>query len=174
MARILRITRKLIGVALLVVNMIISFTSFMAAYSAVYTVQNSINENMIDVNLSNHLSDATPYLYIGQINFSNSGIFGFDDFTADMHLFDETNETIMLYANTYGEINPGELLDKHINMTFGNESNSISYLNPSIDLLAVNWSAVHGFIILTGSYAFSLFEFSLNITNLQGIGWSWV
>ncbi|MBD3186153.1 hypothetical protein GF325_04935 [Candidatus Bathyarchaeota archaeon] len=148
---------------MVIVNALLSFTSFIAAYNAVFLAQNQIDDSMFIIDVDNGLSDPTPYLQLGQVNFTNEGLFDFDDFSVKFRVYDETDTLLLDFQDFIGKIDAGGILSRMIVI---NESNG--YINPGVNFLLVDWSNVSGFLEIRGDYAFSLFNFNLTITNISG------
>ncbi len=157
MASVIRILRKIFGIVLILVNAILSFTSFIAVYSTVYFVSDT-NNFKTNFNVINGLNASEPFLYVGDIAVNNTGLFYFNNFSVSFSL-NEPNGTVITYTKLFDEIAPQNVTTFDINLTA-----PYATFNMTMDLYGIRWDNVTGFLFLRGKYAFSLFDFSMNIT----------
>jgi hypothetical protein len=157
----LKLIRKIFGIILLVINLIVSFTSFVSGYSAVYFM-GTIDENILNADsFSANLASSPEYIYLGKISLNNTGIYNLDDFEIEVKLFDEYGTWIVEFEKWFGTLPAGQS-----SASLTNWEINITGFNPGLDLSTVNWTNVTGYCNLEGKYAFRLFDFSLNITNM--------
>ncbi|MHA1792124.1 MAG: hypothetical protein ACTSVI_05725 [Promethearchaeota archaeon] len=165
MASAVIVLRKIFGIALLVVNLLLSLTSFLAAYSSVHFATDPDNYK-INISVQNGLTSSPAYLYIGNVEFNNSGLFDFSNFSIEIYVENES-DYLMRYTSPIYEIKAGTSLVIDLNITEANAD-----FNPAMlaNLTAINWTAIDGYLRVNGKYAFSLFDFQLEMTNLNDWG----
>jgi len=163
----IRILRKILGIALILVNALLSVISFVAFYSAVFFAQSLDPETMLDYSAWDYGLEENPqYLYLGNITIDNTGLFDFDDFQITLELY-EQNGIIF----TYNEEFPGGFpAGAETNHTIYISEATGAWFNGSMSFNPMSWTNLSGFLQISGKYAFKLFEFSLNISNVTQFG----
>nr|MDO8112975.1 hypothetical protein [Candidatus Sigynarchaeota archaeon] len=168
----IRVLRKIMGIGLIIINSLLSLTSFLAVYSAVYFATNS-NNYRIDIadpvagQLNNSVGNV--YLYVGNVTLNNTGLFDFNDFRIEFKMYEEFpayNDSLMNYTGGFGDIPAGTQRTLVMNFTTTTDISNFT-VKDNLDYLAVNFTNVWGSLKLHGKYTFSLFDFDLTVRNIS-------
>ncbi|MHA1369705.1 MAG: hypothetical protein ACTSRA_08345 [Promethearchaeota archaeon] len=171
MASMLKIIRKLAGIFLLVVNVVLSLTSFLGVYSVVYFAasENNVVTSM-QVDPTGLLNEPlSRYLYLGNITINNTGLYSIDDLTIEFELGENSsNSTIVHYEKNFGSIKSAEIKNIVVNLTQPDAQFNHTYIDEAINGsgVIIDQNNIKGYLTISGTYAI-LFGFSLNITDLS-------
>ena len=171
MASPVRIFRKVLGYVLLLINTLLSVISGIAVYSVVHFLSNKDNIYNLDnsgfgIDLN---AGATSYINIGVMTITNTGLFDFDDFSFELDIY-ESDVPFLKYNGTFGTIAAQEQTPIPLNFTNGTVLNGQLYIYSTNVTKLTNpttWQNPTGYLSIRGRYAFSLFGFTLNITNMS-------
>lgn len=160
----LRGLRKVLGIVFILVNALLSLTSFLAVYSAIYFARDPNNYTIDTSGINEQLNAPVPFIYLGEVRLDNTGLFAFQGFTVNFTLA-ERNGTIISYDKNFGDIQAHQTKVMPLNVTAAEGA----VLNMSMDFNPLTWVNVSASLMVGGKYAFGLFEFHIILSNLTEV-----